>query len=53
MADTRKSEQLGHEFVQTGCVFPEVNQAGMELGGLRRQPHDLCCRMALIESKGT
>ena len=27
-------------------VLPEMNQAGMELGGLRRQPHDLCCRMA-------
>src|SRR5215216_2274842 len=41
MADPRKSEQLGHELVEPRRVLREMNYAGMEMGGLRRQPHDL------------
>ena len=41
VTNARKSEQLGHEFIQPRRVLPEMNHAGMEVGGLRRQPHNL------------
>jgi hypothetical protein len=37
----RKSEQLGHEFIQPRRILPEKNHAGVEVGGLRGQPHNL------------
>ena len=41
MANARKSEQLGHELVQPWRIFAKMNDAGMEVGSLRGEPHDL------------
>ena len=41
VADTRKSEQLEHEFAQPCRVMREVNKTGVEMRSLGRQPHDL------------
>ena len=41
VTNARKSEQLGHEFIQPRRVVSEMNHAGVEVGGLRREPHNL------------
>ena len=41
VTNARKSEQLGHELIQPRRVLPEMNHAGVEVGGLRRKPHNL------------
>jgi hypothetical protein len=41
VANAGKAKQFDHELAQPWRVLPKMNQAGMELGGLRRKPHDL------------
>src|SRR3982074_211533 len=41
VTNARKSEQLGHEFSQPRRVVPQRTPPGVEVGGLRREPHNL------------